>query len=96
MKLTHRITTMAAAVAIVSGGAIAVDAAQAPEAQAACYSGLTETKAKNVSCKPKMRHWVVSRQSGTHYGKTVSPGGTSRQAYCYVDVASRGVTIRQA
>lgn len=94
MKLIHRLATMAAAVSIVSGGAIAVDAAQAPEAQAACYSRLSEFGAQNNSCKPKMRHWVVTRPQATHYGPTVGPGHYSGQSYCYANVASRGVTIR--
>jgi hypothetical protein len=93
--MINRIATLTATAAILAGGMVAVDMADAPSASAAtCYSRLTESGAQNNSCRPKMRHWVVSRQSGTHYGPTVTPGHYSGQSACYVNVASRGVTVR--
>ncbi|ARC56380.1 hypothetical protein AS850_04730 [Frondihabitans sp. 762G35] len=96
MKITPRVAALTA-VALTSGAfVVGIDSAVAPAAEAACYTNLTETRAYNASCRPKARHWVVSRSSGTHYGAFVAPGGWSTQKVCYTNVASRGVSVQGA
>ena len=94
MTLTHRIATLATVAALTAGGAIALDTAEAPEANAGlpCYAGLTSTKARNL-CTPKMRHWDAIRNAPSKYGAWVGKNSTSQQAACWTNIVSYGVTF---
>lgn len=96
MKLTHRLALLAAGTMVVTGGLAVAEAASSPAANAACYTGLTVMQAKNVSCKPKMRHWNAIKNSTSKYGAWVPPGQISRQSLCWANVVSHGVTVAKA
>lgn len=93
MTLAHRIATLAIVGALTTGGAIALDGAHAPAANAACYSGLTSTKARNNSCTPMMRHWDAIKNAKSKYGPWVGKNATSQQIGCWTNIVSYGVTV---
>lgn len=93
MRPLCRITALAAAAALTTAGAVAVDVSQAAPAHAACYSKLVQSSAKNNSCKPEMRHWNAFKAMKTKYGNWAKPGGISMQTACWANVVSYGVTV---
>ncbi|NRD26939.1 hypothetical protein [Frigoribacterium sp. VKM Ac-2836] len=91
--LIKRFAIAAAVTIVLAGGTIAADVATAPEAQAACYGSVTRSMGKNNSCT-RARHWNAIRQSNTRYGPWVTRGKWSKQAACWVNVVSYGMTAR--
>ncbi|OIH98252.1 MULTISPECIES: hypothetical protein [unclassified Curtobacterium] len=78
----------------VMGGGLAVDAATAPEANAACYGSVSTFKGKNNSCSRGARHWDVIKGKDTAYGNWADRGSWSSQRACWINVVSYGMTAR--
>ncbi|WIE65444.1 hypothetical protein DEI99_002610 [Curtobacterium sp. MCLR17_036] len=90
MSIKNVVLGMAVLGSVVGGG-LAVDAATAPEANAACYGSVTLTKGKNNSCT-SARNWNVIKNKGTKYGNWAGRGAWSYEAACWVNVVSYGMT----
>ncbi|WP_423923322.1 hypothetical protein ACPEEZ_04720 [Frigoribacterium sp. 2-23] len=91
--IRNRIITTAAALSLVIGGAVVVDTATAPNAEAACTSNITIWKGKNASCSKSARHWDAIKNTTPRYGKWVTRGHYSSQTACWANVVSYGMTV---
>ncbi|QWS32694.1 hypothetical protein AABM26_05290 [Curtobacterium aetherium] len=84
----------AAVVGTIVSGALALDVASAPRAEAAaCYGSVSLLKGKNNTCS-SARHWNAIRGSSSKYGAWVGRGGWSHQRLCWANVVSYGMTAR--
>lgn len=84
----------AAVVGTIASGALALDVASAPRAEAAaCYGSVSLLKGKNNTCS-SARHWNAIRGSSSKYGAWVGRGGWSHQRLCWANVVSYGMTAR--
>lgn len=84
----------AALVGTVVSGGIALDAASAPEANAAaCYGSVSTWKGKNNSCS-SARHWDAIKNSNAKYGAWVGRAQWSQQSACWANVVSYGMTAK--
>lgn len=84
----------AAVVGTIVSGALALDVASAPRAEAAaCYGSVSLLKGKNNTCS-SARHWNAIRGSSSKYGAWAGRGGWSHQRLCWANVVSYGMTAR--
>lgn len=75
---------------IVTGG-VALDIASAPDANAACWGQITQTKGKNYTGCGTAQHFNRLSNGKMFYGNRAGANAWSTEAMCYTNIAQYGM-----